>query len=82
MIDICLDNMHLSDRDKHLMHSYLIPGHYLKIAAEKERDVDRKADILQKAQKLLSIVESLGGLHDVGLDCKIEELEKAARDCG
>ncbi len=81
MIDICLDNMHLSDRDKHLMHSYLIPGHYLKIAAEKERDIDRKADILQKAQKLLSIVESFGGLHDEGSDCKIDELEKAARNC-
>lgn len=81
MIDVCLENMRLSDRDKHLMNSYLIPGHYLKIAAKKERDVDRKADMLQKAHKLLSIVENLGGLRNENSDCKIEELEKTARDC-
>ena len=81
MIDVCLENMRLSDRDKHLMNSYLIPGHYLKIAAKKERDVDRKADILQKAHKLLSIVENPGGLRNENSDCKIEELEKTARDC-
>jgi len=40
MIDICRDNLRLSANDKQLMHSYLIPGHYLKLAAEKERDVD------------------------------------------
>lgn len=81
MIDIYLDNMQLSDRDKHLMHNYLIPGHYLKLAASKQRDVDRKADILQKAQKLLSIVDRLDGPGDEYSDCKIEKLEKAARDC-
>ena len=81
MIDIYLDNMQLSDRDKHLMHNYLIPGHYLKLAASKERDVDRKADILQKAQKLLSIVISLDGPGGACSDCKIEELEKAALEC-
>ena len=81
MIDICLDNMHLSDRDRHLMHSYLIPGHYLKLAAGKERDVDRKADILQKARKLLSIVDGFGASGDECSDCKIEELDKAARNC-
>jgi len=31
MIDICLDNMHLSDHDRQLMHKYLIPDHYLKL---------------------------------------------------
>jgi hypothetical protein len=81
MIDIYLDNMQLSDRDKHLMHNYLIPGHYLKIAASKERDIDRKADILQKAQKLLAIVDSLDGSGDEYSDCKIDKLEQAARDC-
>jgi len=76
MIDISLDNMQLSDRDKHVMHTHLIPGHYLKLAAGKERDVDRKADILKRAQKFLSIVDSLECS-----DCKIEKLEKAARQC-
>ncbi|MFN2197107.1 MAG: DUF6399 domain-containing protein, partial [Anaerolineales bacterium] len=81
MIDICLDNMRLSDRDRHLMRHCLIPGHYLKLAAEKERDIDRKALIRQKSQELLSIVKSLGAVHGQGTDCKIEELEKAARNC-
>jgi hypothetical protein len=81
MIDVYLDNMQLSNHDKHLMHNYLIPGHYLKQAARKERDVDRKADILQKAQELLSIVDILDGSGDVSSDCKIEKLEKAARNC-
>ena len=81
MIDIFLDNMQLSDRDKHVMHNHLIPGHYLKLAAGKERDVDCKADILQKAQTLLSIVDCLDSLDDKYSDCKIEKLEKAAREC-
>lgn len=78
MIEICLDNMRLSDRDRYLMHHYLIPGHYLMIAAEKERDNDRKATTRDTAQKLLSIVESL---HDECSDLKIEEMQKAARNC-
>jgi hypothetical protein len=81
MVDISLDNMQLSDRDRHLMHNYLIPGHYLKQAARKERDVDRKADILQRAQKLLSIVDMLDESGHASSDCKIEKLEKAAKDC-
>ena len=81
MIDIYLDNMQFSDRDKHLMHNYLIPGHYLKLAASKERDIDRKTDILQKAQKLLSIVDSFDGPGGTCSNCKIGELDKAAIEC-
>ncbi|MFZ3044668.1 MAG: DUF6399 domain-containing protein, partial [Desulfatirhabdiaceae bacterium] len=81
LIDICLGNLHLSDNDKHLMHSYLIPGHYLKQVADKEKDVDRKTDILQKSRELLSIVDRHGGLDGKCSDLKIEELDKAARNC-
>jgi len=49
MIDIYFENMKLSDRDRCLMSNYLIPGHYLKLAASKERDVDYKADIFKKS---------------------------------
>ena len=80
MIHICLDNLSLSDNDKHLMHSYLIPGYYLKLAAEKERDVDRKKSILQKSRELLSIVDRHGG-DGTCSDGKIDELDKAARHC-
>ncbi len=81
MVDVYLENMQLSDRDKNLMHNYLIPGHYLKLAASRHRDVDRKAEILQKAQDLLSIVNCTDGYCDVISDCKMEELEKAAKNC-
>jgi len=78
IVEIYLDNMQLSTRDKHLMHNYLIPGNYLKLVASKERDVQRKAEILQVAQKLLLIVESTG---DACSDSNIEELDKAAIEC-
>ena len=81
MVDIYLENMQLSNHDKHLMNSYLIPGHYLKLAAGKERDVDRKADLVEKAQELLSIIKRLEEHGEVSSDCEIEKLEKAARDC-
>jgi len=81
MIDIYLENIQLSDRDKCLMNNYLIPGHYLKLAASKERDVGRRSDLFEKAQKLLSIVDRLEDPGEVSSDCKIEQLEEAARDC-
>ena len=80
-INIYFENMKLSDRDRCLMSNYLIPGYYLELAASKERDVDVKADIFKKARELLSIVDSLEDPGEVSSDCKIEQLEKAARDC-
>ena len=81
MVDIYLDNMQLSVRDKSLMYSYLIPGHYLKLAADKERDLERKANILKKARELLSINEDHENLDKRICDCEIEKLDKAAKDC-
>ena len=81
MVDIYLDNTQLSVRDKSLMYSYLIPGHYLKLAADKERDLERKANILKKARELLSINENHENLDKRICDCEIEKLDKAAKDC-
>ena len=81
MVDIYLNNMQLSVRDKSLMYSYLIPGHYLKLAADKERDLERKANILKKARALLSINEDHENLDKRMCDCEIEKLDKAAKDC-
>lgn len=78
MVDTYLDNMQMSEYDRHLMHDYLIPGQYLKLAADKERDLERKANILQKSRELLSHVESIDGRSS---DYTIEELKKAALDC-
>ena len=81
MVDIYLDNIQLSARDKSLMYNYLIPGHYLKLAAGKERDLDRKANILKKARELLSIIEDHENLGKIICDYEIEKLDKAAKDC-
>ena len=81
MVDIYLENMQLSDQDKRLVTNYLIPGHYLKLAASKERDVDRKADLFEKAQELLSIISRLEDFGEGSSGFEIEKLEKAARDC-
>ncbi len=81
MIDIYIENMQLSDADRWLMNEYLIPGHYLKLAAGKERNINRKAEILKKASELLSVVQSLEDCGGVSANSKIEELEKAAREC-
>jgi hypothetical protein len=81
LIDIYLDNLHISDADKHLMHNYLIPGHYLKLAAEKEKDVKRKRDMIQKATELLSMVDRHGGSEGKCTDSKIEDLMNAAMHC-
>ncbi|MCP4575336.1 MAG: hypothetical protein GY846_03505 [Deltaproteobacteria bacterium] len=64
----------MSDRDKYLRHNYLIPGHYLKLAASKERDVIRKKDLFEEAQELLSIVDDLEDLGEVSSVCKMEKL--------
>ena len=81
MIDIYLGNMQLSDDDRWLMSEYLIPGYYLKLAANEERDIQRKAEIHKKSEELLSVTRSLGYHDGLGPDCKIEDLEKAALEC-
>ena len=81
MVDIYLGNIQLSARDKSLIYNYLIPGHYLKLAAGKERDLDRKSNILKKARELLSIIEDHENLGKIICDCEIEKLDKAAKDC-
>ncbi len=63
------------------MHNYLIPGHYLKLAARRHKDIDRKWKSSQKSQDLLSIVNCTAGYCDVISDCKIKELEKSAKSC-
>lgn len=46
------------------MHNYLIPGHYLKLAAGRHKDAERKAETLQKSQDLLSIANCTDGYCD------------------
>jgi len=63
MIDLYMDNMQILDRDRQLMHDYLIPGFYLRQVARKEKDAERKSRISEMSQELLSILTQKNGSH-------------------
>jgi hypothetical protein len=79
-IDLYMENMGLSARDKELMHNYLIPAYYLMQAANKERNPDRKSEILKKAEEILAIVDSDGDCVRL-TDMEISRLKQAAEEC-
>jgi hypothetical protein len=81
MIELYMDNIQISDRDRHLMHEYLIPGFYLREAARKEKNVDRKNKISEMSQKLLSILTQKDGPFSEYSEDDVIILEKAAKEC-
>ncbi len=81
MIELYMDNMHMSDFDRRLMHDYLIPGYYLQEASRKEKDKERKSRILEKSQKLLSVVMEQDGPFCSHSETDIKKLQKAAEEC-
>lgn len=42
MTEVYMDNLQISDREKQLMHKYLIPGFYLQKVARKKKNTERK----------------------------------------
>jgi hypothetical protein len=81
MIDMYLSNMNLSDSDQLLMKNYLIPGYYLKQAAEKQRDIAVKKDILKKVQELLSVMDKTGNGSIKPTNVDPVRLKTAAKEC-
>jgi hypothetical protein len=81
MIDLYMDNMQILDRDRQLMHDYLIPGFYLRQVARKEKDAERKSRILEMSQELLSILTQQDGPFSEYTENDIKILEKAAEEC-
>ena len=81
MIDVFMDNMKISPFDKLLMKAYLIPAFYLQQVASKEKDVQRKSDILKISQELLTIINSRDGPFFEYTQKEVEKLEKAAKEC-
>lgn len=79
MIELYMDNMQISERERQLMHNYLIPGFYLGQAAGKEKDIERKARLLEKSNEMLTILhEPNGPLAGYGHG-DIKRLEEAAK---
>jgi hypothetical protein len=81
MIDLYMDNMQILDRDRQLMHDYLIPGFYLRQVARKEKDAERKSRISEMSQELLSILTQQDGPFSEYTENDIKILEKAAKEC-
>ena len=81
MIDLYMDNTQISDQDRQLMNDYLIPGFYLQQVARKEKDAERKSQILQISQQLLSILTQQDGPFCEYSENDLKKLEKAAEEC-
>jgi len=81
MIDLYMDNMQILDRDRQLMHDYLIPGFYLRQVARKEKDAERKSRISEMSHELLSILTQQDGPFSEYTENDIKILEKAAEEC-
>lgn len=81
VVELYMDSMELSDRERMLMQNYLIPGFYLQEVARREKDARRKALIQAKSQELLALTLDGDGTP---ADCDHPapaKLRKAAREC-
>ncbi len=81
MINVCLDNMNVSSKERNLMLEYIIPGFYLKNVASRERDPLRKELISQVADELLSVLYDRNGPFANYDDDRIGELERSGKEC-
>jgi hypothetical protein len=81
MIELYMDNIQISDRDRQLMHEYLIPGSYLQEVAPKEKDAKRKLQISELSQELLSVLIQNDGPFSEYSENDIMTLKKAAEEC-
>lgn len=81
MINLYMDNLGISERERQLMHDYLIPGFYLQQVARKEKDALQKDIISEKSKELLSILSDRDGPFADYCDDDIIALKKAAKEC-
>ena len=81
MVSVCMKNINAADEEKKQMEKFLIPGIYLKLAAMKEKDLERRDRISDKSEELLSIVNNRDGPYSSVDPERWRTLEKAAREC-
>jgi len=80
-VDQHMENHGLGKEEKKLMKDILIPGYYLEMAAEKEKDIERKGIIKKKSEELMSLVSQRDGPFSSFLPEKITVLKKIAKEC-
>ena len=81
MIELYMDNLQMSDREKQLMHKYLIPGFYLQRVARKEKNIEKKLQISKLSQELLLVLTKKDGAFSEYNETDIKMLKKAAEEC-
>lgn len=81
MIDVYLENTSLSSYEKELMQTLLIPGYYLQAVANREKDKEKKIEILNKAKELLSDFRQNKGAFLGNSESKRTQMKKAAKEC-
>ena len=81
MIELYMDNLQIYDRERQLMHKYLIPGFYLQKVAQKEKNTERKLQISKLSQELLLVLTQKDGAFSGYSENDIKMFEKAAEEC-
>ncbi len=80
-IEALVDELNLSDEKRRLMYNNLIPGYYLQMVSDKQKDRDLEASIRKKSEELLSVIHSRSGpLFDCD-DLELESMKRKAREC-
>ena len=81
MVDQHLENKDFTDKEKVLLKNRLIPGFYLALVAEKEKDEVRKTAIQRQSAKLLSVISQHEGLIPGVSPPKTTNLIQSAKEC-
>jgi hypothetical protein len=80
-VDQHMEDVGLREEEKILMKSILIPGYYLAMVAEKEKDTERKGVIQEKSEGLISLVSQWNGPFSSLCSERIALLQKTAKEC-
>jgi hypothetical protein len=81
MVDLCLEEKELNLLEKKLIQDELIPYFYLKSSAMKEKDLDKKHKIQEKARELLSSIEEDKENFSTYSLKKQENFKSIAKEC-
>lgn len=80
-VDQHMESHDISTEEKTLMKGILIPGYYLDMAAEKEKDIERKGIIKGKSDELMSLVSQRDSPFSSFSPERITVLQKIAEEC-
>ena len=80
-ISVYVQSLGIQPEVQKLMYEFLIPGFYLQKVASREKNQQRKENILQKSAELLSILYKPIGVLAVCDENQLSLIEKTAKEC-